>query len=158
VNTKATFAMGCFWGSDDFFRKVPGVEGTSAGYTGGIKENPTYEEVCTGTTGHAEAVEITYDPEKISYEKLLDIFWKNHNPTTPNRQGPDVGAQYRSVIFFHTSEQESLARASKEKLEKNGRYGDPIVTEIVPAGAFWRAEEYHQQYFAKRGIDPTCHI
>jgi peptide-methionine (S)-S-oxide reductase len=158
MTEKATFAMGCFWGPDDFFRKVPGVLDTAAGYTGGTKENPTYEEVCTGTTGHAEAVEITFDPAKISYDQLLDLFWKNHNPTTLDRQGPDVGAQYRSAVFFHSAEQEKVARASKEKLEKNGRYGDPIVTEIVPAGMFWRAEEYHQQYFAKKGIAGACHF
>lgn len=150
--------MGCFWAPDDFFRKVPGVLDTVAGYTGGTKEHPTYEEVCSGTTGHAEAVEITFDPEKVSYEKLLDIFWKNHNPTTPNRQGPDVGAQYRSAVFFHTPKQEMAARASKEELEKKGTWGDPIVTEIIPAGTFWKAEEYHQQYFAKKGIAPTCNL
>src|SRR3989338_3526807 len=154
----ATFAMGCFWAPDDFFRKVAGVFSTTAGYTGGTKEDPTYEEVCSGTTGHAEAVEVTFDPAKISYEELLDLFWKNHNPTTPNRQGVDVGAQYRSSIFFPTPEQERLARASKGQLSKNGRWGDPIVTEISPAGKFWRAEEYHQQYFAKNNIVGTCHF
>ncbi|MDO8520809.1 MAG: peptide-methionine (S)-S-oxide reductase MsrA [bacterium] len=154
----AVFAMGCFWEPDALFSKIPGVLETAVGYTGGTKENPTYEDVCGGATGHAEAVQIIYDPKKISYDELLDIFWKNHNPTTPGRQGPDIGAQYRSVIFFHTPEQEAAARASKEKLEKNGKWGDPIVTEIVPAGTFWRAEEYHQKYFAKKGIDPTCHV
>lgn len=150
--------MGCFWSPDAIFGKVSGVLETAVGYTGGTKENPTYEDVCGGTTGHAEAVEITYDPKNVTYEALLDIFWKNHNPTTHDRQGPDIGAQYRSAIFFHAPEQEALARASKEKLEKNGRYGDPIVTEIVPASTFWRAEEYHQKYFAKKGVDPTCHL
>lgn len=156
MTQKATFAMGCFWEPDDFFRKVPGVEGTSAGYTGGTKEHPTYEEVCTGATGHAEAVEITFDPTKISYEQLLDLFWKNHNPTTSNRQGPDIGAQYRSAVFFHTLEQDRLARNSKEAMSKNGRFGDPIVTEVLPANTFWPAEEYHQQYFKKNNITGTC--
>ncbi len=155
---KATFAMGCFWGPDTIFSKVPGVSETKVGYTGGTKDHPTYEEVCAGDTGHAEAVEVTYDPKKVSYDELLDIFWKNHNPTTLDRQGPDVGAQYRSAIFFHTPEQESAARASREALIKSGRYGDPIVTKIQPATTFWPAEEYHQKYFAKKGIDPTCHI
>jgi len=158
MTEKATFAMGCFWGPDDLFRKVPGVIDTAAGYTGGTKEHPTYEEVCTGTTGHAEAVEITFESVKISYDQLLDLFWKNHNPTTMNKQGPDVGAQYRSAIFFHTSEQEKAAQASKERLEKSGIWTDPIVTAIVSAGTFWRAEEYHQQYFAKRGMVATCHF
>ena len=154
----ATFAMGCFWHPDAIFSKIPGIIEATVGYTGGTKEHPTYEDVCTGKTGHAEAVEVTYDPKKISYDELLDIFWKNHNPTTPGRQGPDTGSQYRSAIFFHTSEQEAVARLSKEKLEQNGRYGDPIVTEIVPAGTFWRAEEYHQQYFAKKNIDPVVSL
>ena len=164
----ATFAMGCFWHPDQVLRQVPGVLDLAVGYTGGTKEHPMYEEVCTGTTGHAEAVEVTYDPKKVSYEKLLDIFWKNHNPTTHNRQGPDVGAQYRSAIFFHTPEQEQIARKSKAEAEKNRPWlirqrrtpdhppvaddlgGDPIVTEIIPASTFWRAEEYHQHYLAKK--------
>ncbi len=158
MTNKATFGAGCFWGVEDIYRQIPGVIDTAVGYMGGTEENPSYEDVCTNSTGHAEVVQITYDPEKVDYEKLLDIFWKNHNPTTPNRQGPDVGTQYRSAVFFHTSEQETLARASKEQLEKNGKWGDPIVTEIVPATTFWRAEEYHQQYFAKKGITRTCHL
>ena len=136
MTNKATFGAGCFWGVEDIYRQIPGVIDTAVGYMGGTEENPSYEDVCTNSTGHAEVVQITYDPEKVDYEKLLDIFWKNHNPTTPNRQGPDVGTQYRSAVFFHTSEQETLARASKEQLEKNGKWGDPIVTEIVPATTF----------------------
>lgn len=158
AHAKATFAMGCFWGPDPLFRKVSGVSDVAVGYTGGTKEHPTYEEVCGGETGHAEAVEVVYDPAKVSYEQLLDVFWENHDPTTENRQGPDVGAQYRSAIFFHTPEQEAAARVSKATLEQSGKHTRPIVTEIAPAGTFWRAEEYHQQYFAKKGIDPTCHI
>jgi peptide-methionine (S)-S-oxide reductase len=148
----ATFAAGCFWHVEETFRHVKGVKATSVGYTGGHKENPTYKEVCTGTTGHAEAVEIIYDPEVVSYETLLDVFWKEHDPTQKNRQGPDVGHQYRSAIFYHSPEQEKAARASKEALEKSGAYNKPIVTEIVPARKFWRAEEYHQQYFQKKGV------
>lgn len=148
---KATFAAGCFWGVEELFRKQPGVFSTRVGYTGGHTENPTYRDVCGKETGHAEAVEITYDPEKISYQQLLDLFWSNHNPTTPNRQGPDVGSQYRSAIFFHTPEQEKLVLESKEKIAK--KLSVPVVTEIVPAVTFYPAEEYHQQYLAKRGQD-----
>ncbi len=151
MNKKATFGAGCFWGIEDTFRQVEGVLDTAVGYMGGAFEHPTYEDVCTGSTGHAEAVEVTYDSEKVSYEALLDIFWKNHNPTTVNQQGPDHGTQYRSVIFFHDTEQEATARKSKVELEVSGRFTDPIVTEITPATTFWRAEEYHQQYFAKKG-------
>ena len=149
---KATFGAGCFWGVEAAFRQVEGVVSTAVGYIGGSLENPTYKDVCTDTTGHAEAVEVTYDPAKVAYEELLKVFWQIHDPTTLNRQGPDVGTQYRSAIFFHGGEQEAAARASKEKLEKSGAYKRPIVTEIVPAGEFWQAEEYHQQYLEKRGL------
>lgn len=154
---KATFAAGCFWGVEAAFRQVPGVLATMVGYTGGSRANPTYEDVCTDTTGHAEAVEVTYDPSRVSYEQLLEVFWNSHDPTTLNRQGPDVGTQYRSAIFYHTPEQEAAARASKRRLEASGRFPRPIVTEIVPAAAFWRAEEYHQQYLEKRGL-ASCHL
>jgi len=149
---KATFGAGCFWGVEAAFRQVEGVVSTAVGYMGGSLKNPTYKDVCTDTTGHAEAVEVTYDPAKVAYEELLKVFWQTHDPTTLNRQGPDVGTQYRSAIFFHGGEQEAAARASKEKLEKSGAYKRPIVTEIVPAGEFWQAEEYHQQYLEKRGL------
>ena len=154
---KATFAAGCFWGVEATFRQLPGVISTRVGYTGGNFANPTYEDVCTDRTGHAEAVEVEYDPAKIAYDKLLDVFWENHDPTQLNRQGPDWGTQYRSAIFFHTPEQETAARASKEKLEKSRRYSKPIVTQIVPAVTFYPAEDYHQQYLEKRGL-ATCHI
>lgn len=153
----ATFGAGCFWGVEEAFRILPGVKSTAVGYMGGTLQNPTYQEVCTDRTGHAEVLQVEYDPNEISYEELLDIFWKNHNPTTRNRQGPDVGSQYRSVIFFHTSDQEKTARASKEQVEKSGKWQNPIVTEVIPAEEFYRAEEYHQQYLAKRGLD-ACHI
>ncbi len=154
---KATFAAGCFWGVEETFRTTPGVVATQVGYTGGHTQSPTYHDVCTESTGHAEAVEVTYDPSKVSYEDLLNIFWENHNPTQLNRQGPDIGTQYRSAIFFHSPEQEAKARASKEALEKSGRFSKPIVTQIVPAVEFNRAEEYHQQYLLKRGRT-HCHI
>ncbi len=154
---KATFAAGCFWGVESAFRQVAGVASATAGYTGGTFENPTYEDVCSGQTGHAEAVEVEFDPAVVSYEALLDVFWKCHDPTTPNRQGPDVGSQYRSAIFFHDADQEAKARASKQVLEQSGRLGAPIVTEIVAASTFYRAEEYHQQYFAKRGVSTPAH-
>jgi peptide-methionine (S)-S-oxide reductase len=154
---KATFAAGCFWGVEDAFRKIEGVSSTTVGYTGGTTKNPNYKEVCTGRTGHAEAVEVEFDPAKVSYLQLLATFWKSHDPTTPNRQGPDVGTQYRSAIFYHDAEQEEEARASKSLLEKNGVFKRPIVTEIVPAPDFYRAEDYHQQYFEKQGIK-ACHI
>jgi peptide-methionine (S)-S-oxide reductase len=154
---KATFAAGCFWGVEETFREVPGVVATQVGYCGGKTKNPTYEDVCTDTTGHAEAVEVEFDPAKVSYDKLLDVFWANHDPTTPNSQGPDFGTQYRSVIFYHTPEQQAAAQASKEKLEASGRFRRPIVTQIVPAATFYRAEEYHQQYLEKRGLR-ECHI
>ena len=150
---KATFGAGCFWGVEAEFRQLTkGVVSTAVGYEGGTMKNPTYRDVCTDRTGHAEVVEVEYEPEKISYEDLLKVFWANHDPTTLNRQGPDVGTQYRSVIFYHTPEQQVAALASKEKLEKSGRYRRPVVTEIVPATSFYRAEEYHQQYLEKRGL------
>lgn len=148
---KATFAAGCFWGVEEAFRQVPGVTATKVGYTGGSVKHPTYHDVCTGRTGHAEAVDVEYDPSKVTYEQLQEVFWNRHDPTQLNRQGPDVGTQYRSVIFFHSPEQEAAARASKEKLQASGRHRRPIVTEIMPASDFHLAEEYHQQYLAKRG-------
>ncbi len=148
---KATFAAGCFWGVEAAFRQIPGVTATRVGYTGGHVADPDYKLVCTDSTGHAEAVEVTYDPERTSYDELLDVFWANHNPTTRNRQGFDVGSQYRSAIFVHSPEQEAAARASKERLEGEGRFRNPIVTEIVPAAEFYEAEDYHQQYLEKRG-------
>ena len=152
---KATFAAGCFWGVEEAFRNLAGVTSTAVGSEGGALKNPTYEDVCTDRTGHAEVVEVEYDPEKVGYDTLLDTFWANHDPTTKNRQGPDVGTQYRSAIFFHTPQQEAAARASKERAQAGFR--KPIVTEIVPAGDFYRAEEYHQQYLAKRGLS-HCHF
>ena len=148
---KATFAAGCFWHVEEIFRKTSGVKSTQVGYSDGLTKNPTYEDVCTDTTGHAEAVEVDYDPQEVSYEELLKIFWNNHNPTTLNRQGPDVGKQYRSAVFFHTPEQKKAAIEMKEKLNPIARekFQSDIVTEIKPASDFYRAEEYHQQYFAK---------
>ncbi len=154
---KATFGAGCFWGVEAAFRQLKGVTSTQVGYLGGSYENPTYKDVCSGRTGHAEVVEVTYDPSQTSYEELLKIFWENHNPTQLNRQGPDVGEQYRSAIFFHTPEQEQAARASKEQLEASNRFKQPIVTEVTPASQFYRAEDYHQQYLEKRGL-AHCHI
>jgi peptide-methionine (S)-S-oxide reductase len=151
---KATFAAGCFWGVEVLFRQVEGVTSTQVGYSGGKMENPTYEDVCTGKTGHAESVQIEYDPNIISYKELLMIFWNNHNPTTLNQQGPDIGEQYRSIVFFHDLEQERLAKELKEKLQDAAlqRFGKKIVTEIVPAQRFYRAEEYHQRYLEKNGF------
>jgi peptide-methionine (S)-S-oxide reductase len=154
---KATFAAGCFWGVEAAFRQLPGVTATRVGYLGGKTVNPTYKDVCTDTTGHAEAVEINYDPAKLSYDQLLQVFWENHDPTQLNRQGPDFGKQYRSAIFFHDAEQEAAAKESKEQLEKSRRLSKPIVTQIVPAVTFYEAEDYHQQYLEKRGL-ATCHI
>ena len=154
---KATFAAGCFWGVEATFRQVKGVLSMQVGYTGGRVKDPSYEQVCTDRTGHAEAVEVEYDPAKVTYEDLLKVFWECHDPTMLNRQGPDFGTQYRSAIFCHTPEQRAAAMASKETLEKNGRYKRPIVTEITPAAEFYRAEEYHQQYLEKRGLG-SCHI
>jgi peptide-methionine (S)-S-oxide reductase len=155
--SKATFAAGCFWGVEAAFRQVPGVTATAVGYMGGTLKKPTYQDVCTDRTGHAEAVEVQFDPSKVSYGQLLDVFWQCHDPTTLNRQGPDVGTQYRSAIFTHDAEQEAAARASKERLEQARAFPRPIVTEIVPAQEFWRGEEYHQQYLEKRGL-AQCHI
>ena len=154
---KATFGAGCFWGVEAAFRQVPGVIATAVGYMGGHLENPTYPDVCTDQTGHAEVVEVTFDPAKVSYEDLLKVFWENHDPTQFNRQGPDYGTQYRTAIFFHSPQQEAAARASKEALDRSGKYPRKIVTEVTPASEFWRAEEYHQQYLEKRGL-ATCHI
>lgn len=150
---KATFGAGCFWGVEAAFRRVPGVLTTAVGYSGGTSADPTYQDVCQGDTGHAEVVQVEYDPDKISYETLLDTFWQSHNPTTRNRQGPDVGTQYRSVIFYHNSEQHAAAQAAQAALEKSGKYFNPIVTEIHPADHFYRAEDYHQQYLEKRGLN-----
>jgi peptide-methionine (S)-S-oxide reductase len=154
---KATFAAGCFWGVEAAFRAAKGVQRTTVGYTGGHTANPTYEQVCTDRTGHAEAVEVEFDPNQISYGELLTLFWENHDPTQLNRQGPDYGSQYRSAIFYHSPEQQAAAEASKERLAASGAYGRPIVTQIVPAGEFYRAEEYHQQYLEKRGL-ASCHL
>lgn len=147
----ATFAAGCFWGVEQRFSELPGVIATEVGYTGGTTAHPTYEQVCTHATGHAEAVRLEYDPEQIGYEALLEAFFAMHDPTTPDRQGPDVGSQYRSAVYFHTPEQERAARDAVVRLQSEGRFRDPIVTEIVPAAEFWRAEEHHQKYLAKRG-------
>lgn len=155
--TKATFGAGCFWGVEANFRKVDGVVDVEVGYTGGTVDGATYEQVCTGRTGHAEVVQVEFDPGRVGYEALLETFWSSHDPTTPNRQGPDRGTQYRSAIFFHSAEQEAAARASVAKADGSGRFANPIVTEIEPASDFWRAEDYHQQYLAKRGVD-QCHL
>src|SRR6266850_5721387 len=136
-NEKATFGAGCFWGVEAAFRQIPGVKATAVGYMGGSTKNPSYHDVCTDETGHAEVVEVTFDPSQVSYDRLLQVFWENHNPTTLNRQGPDIGEQYRSAIFFHTPEQEAAAKASKARLEGSRRYPRPIVTEITPASEFW---------------------
>jgi peptide-methionine (S)-S-oxide reductase len=154
---KATFAAGCFWGVEATFRQLPGVTSTRVGYIGGKTENPTYKDVCSDRTGHAEAVEVNYDPSRISYDKLLDVFWENHDPTQLNRQGPDWGTQYRSAIFSHSPEQETAAKASKEKLDNSHRFSKPIVTQVAPAVTFYEAEDYHQQYLEKRGL-ASCHI
>jgi peptide-methionine (S)-S-oxide reductase len=154
---KATLGAGCFWHVEELFRKTQGVVSTRVGYMGGAKENPTYEEVCSHTTGHAEVVEVTFDPSRISYDEILRIFWEGHDPTQLNRQGPDVGNNYRSVIFYHTPEQAEQAMVSLAREQASGRYRRPIVTEIVPAAVFWRAEEYHQQYLAKGGLS-SCRL
>ncbi|HEY6071742.1 MAG TPA: peptide-methionine (S)-S-oxide reductase MsrA [Chthoniobacterales bacterium] len=151
VTEKAMFGAGCFWGVEETFRKLKGVTSTAVGYAGGKKENPSYEDVCSDATGHAEVVQLEFDPSQISYDQLLDVFWSNHNPTTLNRQGPDVGTQYRSVIFYYSPEQKAAAEGSKQKLGASEKFPRPIVTQIEPAPKFWRAEEYHQQYLAKRG-------
>jgi peptide-methionine (S)-S-oxide reductase len=152
---KATFAAGCFWGVEAKFRQIPGVTDAAVGYSGGTMPNPTYEDVCSDDTGHAEVVEVTFDPAKVSYEQLLDVFFQLHNPTLLNRQGPDVGTQYRSAIFFHSPEQQRAAETAKQRHQP--RFHKPIVTEIEPAKPFYRAEEYHQRYLEKRGL-ATCHI
>ncbi len=155
---KAMFGAGCFWGVEKIFRKTPGVTDTVVGYSGGSTENPTYEEVSSGSTGHVEVVQVTYDPVKISYEDLLTVFWQWHDPTTPNRQGPDRGSQYRSVIFTTDADQEAIAKKSLKLLEDSKVYDDPIVTEIVPAGAFYHAEEYHQRYLEKNPFGYCSHF
>lgn len=154
---KATFGAGCFWGVEVAFRQVPGVTDAIAGYLGGTLANPTYQDVCTGRTGHAEVVEVTYDPSRVTYENLLDVFWSSHDPTTLNRQGPDHGTQYRSAIFYHNEAQKQAAVASKNRWNTSGRFSGPIVTEITPASPFYRAEEYHQRYLEKRGL-ASCHV
>lgn len=154
---KATFAAGCFWGVEKIFADLDGVVATSVGYTGGTKKNPTYEEVCLGRTGHAEAIEIVYDPARISYGELLVVFWQYHDPTTPNRQGNDVGTQYRSAIFYHDDAEKAEAERSMRTLDGAGIFDKPVVTEIAPAGEFWRAEEYHQKYL-KKNPNGYCHV
>lgn len=154
---KATFAAGCFWGVEEAFRHIKGVNSTTVGYTGGTAKSPTYQDVCTGRTGHAEAVEVDYDPAQVTYEQLLSVFWQSHDPTTLNRQGPDAGTQYRSAIFYHDAQQQSSAAGSKAVLEKMNAFKRPIVTEVLPATDFYRAEDYHQQYLEKRGAK-SCHL
>jgi peptide-methionine (S)-S-oxide reductase len=153
----ATFGAGCFWGIEAAFRRVPGVLDAVVGYSGGNTQNPTYQDVCTDTTGHAEVVQVTFDNEKLSYDQLLNVFWTIHDPTQVNRQGPDYGKQYRTAVFFHSPEQEAAAKKSKQALEASGKLRRPVATEITPAGPFWRAEEYHQRYLEKRGA-ASCHI
>ena len=153
----ATFGAGCFWGVEAEFRRVPGVTATAVGYEGGTLENPTYRDVCTDRTGHAEVVQVEFDPAQVSYNDLLKVFWANHDPTTLNRQGPDHGSQYRSAVFFHSPAQQAQANASKEALAQSGIFKKPIVTEIVPAQTFYAAEDYHQQYLEKRGL-ASCHL
>ena len=155
---KASFAAGCFWGVETAFRRIKGVVATTVGYCGGHTTNPTYKDVCSHTTGHAETVLVEYDPAQVSYDELLNVFWQSHDPTQLDRQGTGVGSQYRSVIFYHTPEQEAAVRASEEKLQADEKYAErKIVTEIVPAAEFWRAEDYHQQYLEKRGL-AGCHL
>ena len=153
----ATFAAGCFWGVEESFRTIMGVKSTTVGYTGGITKNPTYHDVCTNKTGHAEAIQIEFDPSVVSFERLLDVFWSIHDPTTLNRQGPDVGSQYRSMIAFHTPEQEAIAKKSKESIQNSSKFKNKIVTEIVPASEFYKAEEYHQKYYMKIG-GGSCYV
>lgn len=157
MTEKAIFGAGCFWGVEAAFRAVKGVSEVISGYSGGHLKNSSYRDVCTGETGHAEVVQVEYDPSQVEYDTLLDVFWGCHNPTTRNRQGPDVGTQYRSAIFFYTPEQEAAAKASRDKLEQSRRWREPIVTEISPAAEFYPAEEYHQRYLEKRGIAGHCH-
>jgi peptide-methionine (S)-S-oxide reductase len=154
---KATFGAGCFWGVEAAFRQIKGVKSTAVGYEGGSLPNPTYKDVCTDRTGHAEVVQVEYDPTQVSYKDLLNVFWENHDPTQVNRQGPDVGTQYRTVVFYHSDAQKQIAEESKRELEASGKFRRPIATEIVPADTFWMAEDYHQQYLEKRGLS-SCHI
>lgn len=156
LNT-ATFAAGCFWGVESMFRQVEGVHDVAVGYTGGQSRDPTYKDVCSGRTGHAEAVEVTFDPTRVSYDRLLDVFWTGHDPTTMNRQGPDRGTQYRSAVYYHDEAQRAAAEASKNRWSQAGRFRGPIVTEITPASTFYRAEEYHQRYNEKHGL-AGCHL
>lgn len=157
ASAKATFGAGCFWGVEETFRALDGVTATSVGYAGGSTDNPTYEQVCTDQTGHAEVVQVEYDPQRVSYDELLNVFWSAHDPTQLNRQGPDFGSQYRSVIFYHTPEQREAAEASKQRLDQSQRHRRPIVTLVEPAPPYYPAEEYHQQYLAKRGRS-SCRI
>jgi peptide-methionine (S)-S-oxide reductase len=152
----ATFAAGCFWGVEYVFRRVPGVVDVKVGYTGGITENPTYEQVCSHTTGHAEVAQVTFDPQQVTYDQLLEVFWAMHDPTQVDRQGPDIGDQYRSAIFTHSDEQRAIAEASRERAQ--ARFDRPIATEITPAPTFWPAEDYHQRYYDKNGHEPYCHV
>ena len=151
IPMKATFAAGCFWHVEDLFRKVKGVSSVTSGYTGGTMPSPSYQDVCTDRTGHAEAVQVEYDPEQVSYDELLKVFWENHNPTTLNRQGPDIGTQYRSAVFYHDAEQEKTAKESMKNLQES-MPENKVVTEITPAKEFFKAEEYHQRYFEKQGL------
>ena len=153
---KATFAAGCFWGVEYVFRRIPGVLDVSVGYTGGMTKNPTYREVCSHTTGHAEATQVTFDPERVSFDQLLEVFWAMHDPTQVNRQGPDIGDQYRSAIFTHSPEQHAAAEASKQRAQ--ARFGKPIATQITPLTTFYAAEDYHQAYYEKNGHEPYCHV
>jgi peptide-methionine (S)-S-oxide reductase len=153
----ATFAAGCFWGVEEAFRRTPGVTETAVGYMGGRLESPTYQAVCTDRTGHAEVVQVQFDPDQVSYDQLLELFWRIHDPTTLNRQGPDVGTQYRSAVFYHDESQQAAAEAMKARLDSSGSFRRPIVTEITPAATFWRAEEYHQHYVVKHG-GSSCHL
>lgn len=149
----ATFAAGRFWSVEAAYRKIAGVRTTTVGFTGGTLANPTYDEVCTGNTGHAQAVQVEYDPDEVSYEALLEVFWNIHDPTTENRQGPDIGSQYRSAVFYHDSRQKDTAELFRRRLERNGHYWNPIVTEIAPASEFYAADDHHQQYYEKRGLE-----
>jgi peptide-methionine (S)-S-oxide reductase len=153
---KALFGAGCFWGVEDFFRQVPGVTAAVSGYAGGTTSDPSYRQVCAGGTGHAEVVQVTFDPGQVSYESLVELFFKMHNPTTRNRQGPDVGSQYRSVIFAHGPEQARIAREVRDRVAASGRWKAPVVTQIEPAASFWPAEDYHQRYYQKHG--GSCHV
>ena len=158
ANKIAIFGAGCFWGIESAFRQLEGVVEAVSGYAGGTVDQPTYRAVCSGKTGHAEAVQVEYDPSQVSYEQLLDLFWQIHDPTTLNRQGPDIGTQYRSVIFYSDDNERAAAEKSKQRLETSGKFRRPIVTQIVPATNFYRAEEYHQRYYERMGIAPTCGI